>query len=93
MILEYYKCNMAFSCSRIREIDNIPIYSQQKIEELKNMYHSYDLKYNLSTSYLSSSLFEYMYRQYIVEKNGILRSKNKESFGVTVEIFQYVPLM
>jgi hypothetical protein len=71
--------SFVFSKSEI-EPHKLPIYSTKQINDIKSQYNIYNLIYNLS----NSSIFEFIFRNYIVEKNGILKSKNKEYLSNTI---------
>jgi len=64
------------------EPDKVPIYSIKQIEDIKAQYGIYNLKYNLSNS--SIPIFEFISRNYIIEKNGILKGKYKEYIDQTI---------
>lgn len=72
---------MSFLFSKL-ETDKVPIYSTKQIDDIKAQYCIYNLKYNLSNS--SILIFEVISRNYIIEKNGILKSKNKEYISQTI---------
>jgi len=59
------------------EPDKIPIYTTKQIDEIISKKGMYNLTYNLSPFI---GIFNYLFGPYVICKNGIIKSKKKESF-------------